>query len=152
MTKYEDFVQRELQGRLAPGEPIVHMAFLSNKSLAGMVLSGGLLGAALSRSTLEDGYFLAAATDRRLLLIKIKPGLFSFKRENQGIVELPYQDIANIEPGGALNQRTVKFIMRDGSTLPFRLNTLAKLTAGQKTFVASLPGYVAAWNGQRRSA
>jgi len=145
MTKYEDFVQSELQGRLAPGEPILHMAFLFNKSLAGMVLLGAL-------ATIGQGYFLAAATDRRLLLLKTKMGLWSLKRENLGVVELPYQDIVDIKPGGALNQRTVAFTMRDGSTMAFRLNTMAKFTAGQKTFLERLPGYVAAWNGQQRAA
>ena len=148
MTKYEDFVRHELQGRLAPGEPIVHMAFLFNKSLTGMVLLGALGSALDSRGS---GYFLVAATDRRLFLIKTKMGLLTLKRENMGVIELPYQDITNIEPGGALNQRTVKFTMRDGSNLSYRLNTMAKFTAGQKTFLASLPGYVAGWNGQRRA-
>ena len=147
MTKYEDFVQSELLPRLAPGEQIVHMAFLFNKSLASMALLGAL-------GMLGQGYFLAAATDRRLFLIKTKMGLWSLKRENLGVVELPYQDILNIQPGGALNQRTITFSMRDGSTVSFRLNTLARFTAGQKTFLESLPRYVAAWNsqGQARSS
>jgi hypothetical protein len=145
MTKYEDFVRSELQGRLAPGEPILHMAFLFNKSLAGMVLLGAL-------GSLGEGYFLAAATDRRLFLLKTRMGLLTLKRENLGVVELPYQDIVDIKPGGALNQRTVGFAMRDGSTMSFRLNTMARFTAGQKSFLDSLPGYVAAWDGQRRAA
>ena len=145
MTKYEDFVQQELRDRLAPGEPINHMAVLFNKSLAGMVLLGAL-------GSLGQGYFLAAATDRRVFLLKTRMGLFALKRENLGVVEVPYQDITSIEPGGALTQRTVKFTLRDGSTLPFRLNTMARFTAGQKTFLTSLPSYVAAWNGQRHAA
>jgi len=143
MTKYEDFVLSELQGRLAPGEQIVHMAFLFNKSLAGMVLLGAF-------GQLGKGYFLAAATDRRLFLIKTAMGLFTLKRESQGVIELPYQDITNIQPGGALNQRSVTFTMRDGSSIFFRLNTLARFTAGQKTFLERLTGYVATWNGMQQ--
>ena len=144
-TKHEDFVVQELQGRLAPGEQILHMGFLFNKSLASFVLLGAL-------GALGQGYFLAAATDRRLFFIKTKMGLWSLKRENLSIIELPYNDIMNIQPGGALNQRTIAFDMRDGSKVSFRLNTLARFTAGQKTFIDNLQGYVAAWNGQRRTA
>ena len=130
LTKYEQFVLEQIQPRLQPGEQILHMATLFNKSLA--------LAALTPLAMLGEGYFLVAATDRRLFPIKTKMGLWSLKRENLGINEMPYYAITNIDDGGVINQRTIKFTLNDGNTYPFRLNTLARFTAGQKTFIDNL--------------
>lgn len=140
-SKYETYSRNEIAPRLAPGEQILHTAFLFNKSLVAAVLIGPL---ALAGS----GYFFALATDRRLFLIKTKMGLFALKTENHGLTEIPYEAIAKIEPGGMLNQKTVAIHTVDGGKLPMKLNTIAKFMSGQKTFIDGLPKYVEAWRQQ----
>lgn len=140
-SKYETYAQNEIGPRLAPGEQILHTAFLFNKSLVAAALVGPL---ALAGS----GYFFALATDRRLFLIKTKMGLFALKAENHGLTEIRYETIAKIEPGGMLNQKTVAIHTLDGGKLPMKLNTIAKIMSGQKTFIDSLPRYVEAWRQQ----
>jgi hypothetical protein len=135
MTKYEQYTYDQLKPTLENGETIQTTAFLFNKSLMGMVLLGAL-------SMLGSGYFFAAATDRRLLLIKTKMGFISLKMENNGVTEIPYSNIEAVEPGGALNQKTVTINTKDGSKLKFRLNTLAKFMSGQKKFLDDLPQLV----------
>jgi hypothetical protein len=138
MTKYEQFTHDQLQAELASDETIQLTAFLFNKSLVGMALFGAL-------ATLGGGYFLTAATDRRLFLIKTKMGFFSLKRENHGVIEIPYTDVVGVEPGGALNQKTVTIATKDGSALKLRLNTMARMMSGQKQFIERLPQLVEKW-------
>lgn len=140
-SKYETYARNDIAPRLAPGEQILHTAFLFNKSLIAAVLVGPL---ALAGS----GYFFALATDRRLFLIKTKMGLFALKTENHGLTEIRYETISKIEPGGMLNQKTVAIHTVDGGKLPLKLNTIAKFMSGQKTFIDSLPKYVEAWRQQ----
>ena len=135
MTKYEQYTYDQLKPMLESGETIQTTAFLFNKSLMGMVLLGAL-------AMLGSGYFFAAGTDRRLLLIKTKMGFISLKMENNGVTEIPYSNIETVEPGGALNQKTVAITTKDGSKLKFRLNTIAKCMSGQKTFLDQLPQLV----------
>lgn len=140
-SKYETYARNEIAPRLAPGEQILHTAFLFNKSLVAAALIGPL---ALAGS----GYFFALATERRLFLIKTKMGLFALKTENHGLTEIRYETIAKIEPGGMLNQKTVAIHTVDGGKLPMKLNTIAKFMSGQKTFIDTLPKYVEAWRQQ----
>jgi hypothetical protein len=137
-SKYETYARNEIAPRLAPGEQVLHTAFLFNKSLVAAALVGPL---ALAGS----GYFFALATDRRLFLIKTKMGLFSLKAENHGLTEIPYETITKIDPGGMLNQKTLAIHTTDGGKLPMKLNTIAKFMSGQKTFIDSLPKYIEAW-------
>ncbi len=61
---------------------------------------------------------------------------------NNGITEIPYSNIERVEPGGALNQKTVNIVTKDGSNLKLRLNTMAKFMSGQKVFLEKLPQLV----------
>jgi len=140
-SKYETYARNEIAPQLAPGEQVLHTAFLFNKSLVAAALIGPL-------AATGSGYFFAVATDRRLFLIKTKMGLFSLKAENHGLTEIRYETIAKIDPGGMLNQKTLAIHTVDGGKLPLKLNTIAKFMSGQKTFIDSLPRYVEAWKQQ----
>ena len=141
-TLYKKFTHEQIKPQLAGDETIQVTAFLFNKSLAGMVLFGAL-------SMLGSGYFFAAATNRRLFLIKTRMGFFALKAENQGIMQIPYDDIVAIEPGGFLNQRSMTLSTKDGSRISFRLNTLARFLSGQRQFLARLPQLVEQWRAAR---
>lgn len=129
MTKFDQFIHRELEPRLQ--EKITVTGFLFSKSLGLVALVGPL---ALAGS----GYFFAALTPHRLFLIKTKMGLFSLKMANEGIIEIPYDDIKSIERGGALNQKAITLSLKDGATLKYRLNTIARYTSGQREFIDTL--------------
>ena len=131
MTKCDQFIHDELKPRLQADETITTTGFLFNKSLGLAALVGPL---ALAGS----GYFFAALTPRRLFLIKTKMGFFSLKVVNEGVVEIPYSDINSIERGGTLNQKRITISLKDGATLKYRLNTIAKVTSGQKEFIDTL--------------
>ncbi|MEY2563053.1 MAG: hypothetical protein QOH88_1246 [Verrucomicrobiota bacterium] len=131
MTKFDQFIQRELEPRLEAEEKITVTGFLFSKSLALIALVGPL---ALAGS----GYFFAALTPRRLFLIKTRMGLFSLKMANEGVIEIPYADINSIQRGGALNQKSITISLKDGAELKYRLNTFARQTSGQKDFIDTL--------------
>lgn len=133
MTKVDQFIHNELKPRLQADEAIATTGFLFNKSLGLAALVGPL---ALAGS----GYFFAALTPRRLFLIKTKMGFFSLKMANEGVVEIPYADINSIERGGTLNQKRITIALKDGTTFKYRLNTIAKVTSGQKEFIDALCG------------
>jgi hypothetical protein len=131
MTKFDQFIHRELEPRLQADEKISATGFLFNKSLGLVALVGPL---ALAGS----GYFFAALTTRRLFLIKTKMGLFSLKMANEGVIEIPYADVKSIERGGVLNQKTISLSLKDGAAVKYRLNTIARYTSGQKEFIDTL--------------
>jgi hypothetical protein len=131
MTKFDEFIHRELKPRLEADEAIAVTGFLFNKSLGLVALVGPL---ALAGS----GYFFGALTSRRLFLTKTKMGFFSLKMINDGVIEIPYADIKSIERGGTLNQKSMTISLTDGTTLKYRLNTIARYTSGQKKFIETL--------------
>lgn len=131
MTKFDQFIHNELKPRLPADETITTTGFLFNKSLGLAALVGPL---ALAGS----GYFFAALTPRRLFFIKTSMGLFSLKMANDGVVEIPYADINSVERGGTLNQKSITISLKDGATLKYRLNTIARYTSGQKEFIDTL--------------
>jgi hypothetical protein len=131
MTKCDQFIHDELKPRLQADETIITTGFLFTKSLGLVALAGPL---ALAGS----GYFFAALTPRRLFLIKTRMGFFSLKMANEGVIEIPYADIKSIERGGALNQKAITISLNDGSTLKYRLNTIARYTSGQREFIDAL--------------
>ncbi len=131
MTKVDQFIHNELKPRLQPDETITTTGFLFNKSLGLAALAGPLTLAG-------SGYFFAALTPRRLFLIKTKMGFFSLKVINEGVVEIPYPDINSIERGGTLNQKRITILLKDGASLKYRLNTIAKVASGQKEFIDTL--------------
>jgi hypothetical protein len=131
MTKGNQFIHNELKPRLQADETIATTGFLFTNSLGRVALAGPL---ALAGS----GYFFAALTPRRLFLIKTRMGFFSLKVANEGTIEIPYADIKSIERGGALNQKALTLSLNDGSTLKYRLNTIARYTSGQKEFIEPL--------------
>jgi hypothetical protein len=131
MTTYDQFIQQQLAPRLDPGETIVATGFLFNKSLTWMLL-GGML------TMLGGGYFDAALTRRRLILIHTRLGFASAKMVNEGITEIPLAEVASVQLGGMMHLRSVRIVMRNGVVMPYRLNTLSRFTSGQRTFLDTL--------------
>ncbi len=121
MNKYDEFVQKELAGKLTSAEVIEVTGFLYTKSLALAAVTHGL-------SLEGDGYFFAALTRKRMFLIATEMGAASLKMLNKSLGEFPYTD-----------QKTLTITLNDGKELVFRLNTLATgYASGQKKFIDSL--------------
>jgi hypothetical protein len=87
--------------------------------------------------------YFAAATDRRLFLIRTKVGLLALKAVNLGVVEIRYDDINHVSTGGTLNHKTTTIVMKDGSTTQLRLNTMGRAMSGQGQFQDRFPQLVA---------
>jgi hypothetical protein len=135
MHKYDEFIHQELASRLSPGEAIEVTGFLFTKSLRLSVVSHGL-------SLIGDGYFFAALTRKRMMIIATEMGPVSLKMTNKGLGEFPYTYIKSIKPSGFLNQRMITIELNDGKSVIFRLNTLAAhYAAGQKQFIESLVNF-----------
>lgn len=138
MHKFDEFIHGELAPHLTPGEGIELTGFLYTKSLKGVVLSGGL-------SLIGDGYYFAALTRKRMLIIATEMGVASLKMENKWLSDIPYADIKSIKPSGFLNQKMIAIELKDGKILTFRLNTLAThYASGQKQFIETLMQFVGA--------
>ena len=132
MHKYDEFTHNQLAPLLNPGEGIELTGFLFTQTVSGVIASRGL-------SLLGGGYFFAALTRRRLFLIATEMGVTTLKMLNKKTSEIALTEIRSIKPSGFLNQKMIAIELKDGSTLVFRLNTLAThYAAGQKHFIDQL--------------
>lgn len=141
--KYEAFVFAELATRLAPGERIELTALVWTGSMLRLMAFGAAAGAIGAMVGGRQALFFAAATDRRLFLIRTKVGLLALKAVNLGLVEVRYDDIAQVVAGGTLHQKNSTLMMRDGSTTLLRLNNMARSMSGQSQFLDRFPQLVA---------
>lgn len=141
-NKYEVFVFAELTPHLAPGERFEITALLWTGSmlrLASLGAAAGAFGAIVGGGM---AIYFAAATDRRLFLIRTKAGLLALKAANFGLSEVRYEAVRQVSTAGTLHQRTIAIAMRDGSTVNLRLNTMARTMSGQRQFLDRFPQLV----------
>jgi len=132
MHKFDEFIHKESAPLLPAGEEIELTGFFFTQPLGQVIRTEGLI-------LKGEGYFLAALTRRRLILIAAEMGLATLKMENKGLREIPLAEIRSIKTGGFLNQKRVAFELKSGETFTLQLNTLATLYAsGQKNFIAAL--------------
>ena len=141
--KYEPFVFAELTPRLGPSERFELTALLWTGSMMRLVAFGAAAGAIGAMVGGRQTMYFAAATDRRLFLIRTKVGLLALKAVNLGVVEIRYDDINHVSTGGTLNHKTTTIVMKDGSTTQLRLNTMGRAMSGQGQFQDRFPQLVA---------
>lgn len=138
MTERDQFIQAQVQGMLQPGEQIRGMAFVQRTpSIIVMMLCYW------AYFFMTTSYY-AALTDRRILLIKTSMGLFRPKIANNGIEEIDLSTVKSVSLGGFLNNRTIDFDKKDGSSEFLRIAPWFKLCAGQGKFMDDVKGTVQA--------
>ena len=132
-TKYDQFIHEELQGILEPGESVVRAALVwRGPSALVTVLLFGAIGMLLWR------YYFAVATDRRIILIRVKMGFFSLRRVNFGVESIFYDQVEKMRPHGFLNQKSLGLRTNDGRSHRLRLNTAQRAVTGSGEFVLSV--------------
>lgn len=135
MSAHDAFLDQELEGMLEPGEQVVCKGFLVE--MPNLLLQALLLGGLLAH--LMTKFYYGAATDRRLILIRTKPGFFSHKPNKVETQEIRYDQVASLKTGAFLNQKKLVFGFKDGGSRTIKLNTLARQIEGQKQFFEQVP-------------
>jgi len=137
MNKHERFVEQELKSILQPGETVretAHVCRAPNLLLAALLC--GPVGLALLTK-----HYYAVATERRLIFIRTKMGLFGLKTRNMGVESIAYADIESVSTSGLGNQRKVRITMRTGERRVVRINTMSRVISGTKSFLAQAPSF-----------
>ncbi len=132
-TKYDQFIHEELRGILEPGEPVVRAALVwRGPSALVTVLLFGAIGMLLWR------HYCAVATDRRIILIRIKMGFISLRRVNFGVESIFYEQVESLRPYGFLNQKSLGLRTNDGRRDRLRLQTAQRAVTGSGEFIPSV--------------
>jgi hypothetical protein len=83
-------------------------------------------------------YFVAAATNKRLILVEAEVGRLRSELAYKGVRKIPYSTIASVRSWGFLNQKRLIVHLQSGDTLRFGLNTLLTSAPDQKRFVTTV--------------
>jgi len=133
-TKNDTFITSELKSTLEPGETIQYTGYVTKQPglLWQFILAGGLLLFLMTK-----GYFVAV-TDKRLIIMQTRLGMFGPKTVNKGIESIPLADIQKVKVGGLLNNRSLELDL--GATKrTFRVAPWFKAVSGQKAFFEGFP-------------
>ena len=133
LTKHDQFIRSELSAILEPGETVVetgHVFRGPNVILIALLI--GPIGLLLLR------HYYAVATDRRIILIRTKMGMFSLRRINAGVESIFYSDVRSLRSGGFLNQKSLTLVTASGTRTTLRANSIDKLVAGTSAFFESV--------------
>ncbi len=138
MTPRDQFIQQEVGPMLQPGEQVVHQAFMVKQPglLWQILLIGGLLLFLLTKA------YYVVCTDRRLILIRTKMGMFSPKMVNIGVEEIPLIQIAKCSVSGIANNRSMAFHYSDGNKRTLRISPWFKTVTGQGAFFEQIPNLI----------
>ena len=128
-TEHDRFILEQVEPMLESGERVMFTAHvIKAPPLWVQIIFSGLI------MLLFIHPFLAACTNRRLILLKTKNGFFKPKMLNLGTEEIAWASVQKIELGGLANNRSMKFVFNDGTDRTLRIGPWAKFVSGQKGF------------------
>jgi hypothetical protein len=128
-TEHDQFIISQAESMLEPGERLLYTAFvIKAPPLWVQILFSGLI------MLLFIHPFLAACTNKRLILFKTKNGWVKPKMLNLGTDQIEWANVQRIDVGGIANNRSMKFKFNDGSDRTLRIGPWAKFVSGQKAF------------------
>jgi hypothetical protein len=128
-TDHDQFILNEVQSMLQPGERVVYTAHLIKAPpLWVQILFSGLI------MLLFIHPFLAACTNKRLILLKTKNGFAKPKMLNLGTEEILWANVKSIQIGGFANNKSLEFHFNDGTHRTLRIGPWAKFVSGQRGF------------------
>ena len=128
-TEHDQFILSQVESMLQGGERVLYTAHvIKAPPLWVQILFSGLI------MLLFIHPFLAACTNKRLILLKTKNGWVKPKMLNLGTEEIVWANVQKIEVGGIANNRSLKFIFNDGTNRTLRIGPWAKFVSGQKAF------------------
>jgi hypothetical protein len=134
-TKYDDFINQQLPSILQPGEQPLYRAYVTR--MPGLfwqiILGGGLFTFLMTKA------YFGVVTNRRVVLIRTKLGMFGPGLANTGVEEIPIQQIEKVTTSGLLNNRSITFHKTGGEKDTIRIAPWFKFVEGQKAFLEEMP-------------
>lgn len=139
MNANEQYVMSQVGPMLQPGEQVIHMSVMRRQPglLMQMLLVGGLLLFLMTKT------YWVVLTNRRMILIRSKVGMFSFTgtpaHQNLGIEEWDVRNIQKVTVSGFANNRSMTFVMGQGPSQTLRISPWMKAIPGTKMFFEQVP-------------
>lgn len=135
MAKFDGFIDSQLPTLLQPGEQPLYRAYVTRQPglFWQLILGGGLFVFLMTKA------YFAVVTNRRLILIRTKLGMFGPKAENLGIEEVPLASIEKVTTSGFLNNRSITFHKAGGQRDTIRIAPWFKFVDGQAAFLKEMP-------------
>ena len=124
---------------LAPGEQVLFMSTMRRQPglLMQMLLIGGLFLFLMTK------YYFVVLTNRRMILIRSKVGMFSFsgapQHLNLGVEQWDVRSIQKVTISGIANNRSMTFVMANGPKQTLRISPWMKAITGTKDFFEQVP-------------
>lgn len=134
-TKFDDYINQQLPSILQPGEQPLYRAYVTR--MPGLIWQI-ILGGGLFTFLMTKAYF-GVVTNRRVVLIRTKLGMFGPKMANEGTEEIPLTEIQKVTTSGLLNNRSITFHKTNGQKDTIRIAPWFKFVEGQKAFLNEMP-------------
>ena len=136
MTPQDQYVQSQVGPLLQPGEQVLHTAYVRRQPglLWQILLVGGLLLVLMTK------FYYAVLTNRRLILVRTKAGLFSGAPQmvNLGVEEHDLRKFNKVSTSGFANNKSITFQSAEGK-LTLRISPWIKHVSGTKDFLERVP-------------
>lgn len=129
MSDHDRYIHEQVNPMLEAGERIKWTAHLMKAPpLWVQVIFNGLVMLFLIKP------YLAAVTNRRIILIRTSHGFAKPKMINKGVEEIRWNAVGELKVGGFANNRSLTFKMNDGTKRTLRIGPWSKFVSGQKGF------------------
>ncbi len=132
----DQYFQSQLQPLLQPGEQVLQTAYMRRQPglLMQMLLVGGLLLYLITK------VYFVALTNRRLILVRTKMGLFGGPKQlNLSLEEHDVRNLREVTTSGFANNRSMTFHMHQGEAQTLRISPWGKAIIGTKQFLEQVP-------------
>ena len=134
MNANDQYLMSQVGPMLAPGEQVLFMSTMRRAPSAWYYLLGAVVYALMMK------VFFVVLTNRRLILVQTKAGMWGgVKAMNIGVEEWDVRSIQQVKVGGWLQNRSMSFVMADGSTRVLRISPGFKAITGTKDFFLQVP-------------
>ena len=135
MNERDQFIQSQIGPILAPGERVLHTAFMVRQPglLVQILLVGGLFLFLMTKA------YYAVLTDRRLIFIRTKQGFIKPAMLNLGLEQYDVGQLVRCTTSGIANNRSMTFHLRDGSKTTLRISPWLTTVSGTKAFFEQVP-------------
>ena len=136
MTPQDQYIQSQVAPLLQPGERVLFTAHMRRQPglIWQILLIGGLLLVLMTK------VYFAVLTDRRLILIRTKAGLFSGAPQllNLGVEEHDIRKFSKVTTSGFANNKSMTF-HSEGGKMTLRISPWLKQVSGTKDFLERVP-------------
>jgi hypothetical protein len=149
-TERDEFVRSEVQAMLAPGEQVRNVAYILRAP--GLMMQILYMMVCFWLYFFQVKHYYGALTDRRLILLRTRSGIFRPKIANEGFEEIDLAQVQSVTFGGFANNRSITLHKRDGGKESLRIAPWAKLCSGQSRFMDDLQQAVGALPAQATGA